>query len=336
MLDQFGEPPILAGSGPLCNARAAYNSHMPKEYLERDLARYGPDQSQEVPVGLEQAYAYCRQLAAGHYENFTVASFLMPQHLRQHFCVLYAYCRWADDLADEIQPRERALALLDWWEKELNSLFEPDKTSANGRHPVFIALASTIEEFDLPRQPLVDLLIAFRQDQAKTRYETFAELLNYCQYSANPVGRLVLYLGRCHSEETARLSDSICTGLQLANFWQDVARDFQSGRIYLPQEDLRRFGYPENEFSSLTATDSFRELLKFQVDRAERFLRDGIPLVPLVSQDLRLPVRLFLDGGLAIIAAIRRQRYDVWSRRPTVGKGTRLWLLARAFLRRNS
>lgn len=287
-------------------------------------------------MGLEQAHAYCRQLAARHYENFTVASFLMPRHLRQHFCNLYAYCRWADDLADEIQPREKALALLDWWEKELNSLFQPDKTGVKARHPVFLALAGTIPEFDLPRQPLADLLIAFRQDQAKTRYETFAELLHYCQNSANPVGRLVLYLGRCHSGETARLSDSICTGLQLANFWQDVARDFQHGRIYLPQEDLLRFGYPDEEFSTRTATNSFRDLLTFEVDRAEQFLREGAPLVRRVSQDLRLPVRLFLEGGLAIIAAIRRQRYDVWSRRPTVGKGTRLWLVAKALLWRNS
>ena len=183
--------------------------------------------------------------AAGrrHYENFTVASRLLPRRLRQHVCNIYAYCRWADDLADEIGDPQRSLALLDWWETQLRDCYD-----GRAAHPVFIALSETIRKFDIPAEPFLDLLVAFRQDQRVTRYETIDQVLEYCRCSANPVGRLVLYLGRCHTPERARLSDSICTGLQLANFCQDVARDWDRGRIYLPQADCRRFGYDEAVF----------------------------------------------------------------------------------------
>ncbi|MBC7857035.1 MAG: squalene/phytoene synthase family protein [Pirellulaceae bacterium] len=199
-----------------------------------------------------------------------------------------------------------------------------------------MALAETVHEFSLPPGLLLDLLSAFRQDRTKIRYATFEELLDYCRRSANPVGRLVLHLGYCHNEETARLSDSISTGLQLANFWQDVKRDRDQGRVYLPREDLERFGLDEQCLSRQPTDGRFQALVEFEVDRAGQFLLAGEPLVKLVSPQLRVSVRLFMDGGLAILAAIRRQGYDVWSRRPIVSKWTKLGLLARAYWRRTS
>lgn len=304
-----------------------------KAYLRADLAKYGPEVRKAPACSLEEARAYCRRLARAHYENFSVSHFLLPKALRQHFCNLYAYCRWSDDLADEIAGEEESLELLSWWESQVAAL---DDGGTISRHPVFVALAETVREFSLPREPLLDLLSAFRQDRIKSRYTTLDELLDYCRRSANPVGRLVLHLGRCHNEETAQLSDSICTGLQLANFWQDVRRDYDLGRIYLPREDLDRFGCEETQFASHPDPEPFRDLIRFEVDRTEEFLRAGEPLVDLVSPQLRVSVRLFIGGGLAILAAIRRQGYDVWSRRPAVSTWTKLGLLARAYLRRNS
>lgn len=285
-----------------------------------ELERYGPEAKVEPPTP-QESRRYCQRLAESHYENFTVASRLLPRGLRQHVCNVYAYCRWADDLADEIGDPQRSLALLDWWEGQLDACY-----SGKAVHPVFVALAETIREFDIPREPFGDLLTAFRQDQRTTRYETFDELLGYCRCSADPVGRLVLYLGRCCTPERARRSDSICTGLQLANFWQDVARDWARGRIYLPLADCRRFGFDEADFARQEADDRFRRLLAFEVDRAERHLLDGLPLAAEMPRGLRLPVALFAQGGLVTLKAIRRQDYDVWTRRPTVSKLDKLRL----------
>jgi squalene synthase HpnC len=294
--------------------------------LAAELVRYGP-QSHGPVLTLADAQAYCRRLAQSHYENFTVATRLFPQHLRQHLCNVYAYCRWADDLADESGDAARSLELLDWWERQLDAMYGGQAT-----HPVFVALAETVREFDLPKQPLADLLVAFRRDQMQTRYETFTELLDYCHYSANPVGRIVLALGRDLDGENAKLSDQICTGLQLANFCQDVRRDYERGRNYLPQELCRRQGWDEAKFAAGRCNDEFRQLLKLLVDRADDMLLAGRPLVERVGRDLRLPVRVFIGGGRAILAAIRRARYDVWTSRPTVGRWTKLWLLAEAKL----
>jgi squalene synthase HpnC len=294
----------------------------------RDLELYGPQSRAVKPLSPRRSRRYCRRLARRHYENFTVASLLLPWRLRQHFYNIYAYCRWADDLADEPGDPKRSLALLDWWEQHLHACYRGQTV-----HPVFIALAATIHKFDIPADPFVDLLVAFRQDQRVRRYEDFGQLLNYCRYSANPVGWLVLYLGRCHTPERVQMADSICTGLQLANFCQDVAADWDRGRIYLPAADRRRFGVDEEMFAARRCNEPFRRLLAAEVDQAEGYLRRGLPLVPLMPPELQLDVALFVHGGLAILRAIRRQDYDVWTARPKVTKREKLCLLANCWWR---
>ena len=289
------------------------------------LAKFGPAAGQRAP-SLAEAQEYCRRLARSHYENFTVASWSLPSELRRHFYNIYAYCRWSDDLADETSGGAESLELLDWWQSQLDDCYRGIAT-----HPVFVALRPTIDEFEIPIDPFRDLLIAFRQDQNCKRYETFNQLLEYCRNSAYPVGRLVLHLARCHDDQRGALSDSICTGLQLANFWQDVARDYDVGRIYLPQESCRAMGYEESMFAAHMFNSQFRQLLKSEVDRAESYLRGGEPLVSLVPHSIRLDVRLFIDGGLAILNAIRRIDYNVWRRRPEVNKFTKLRLLLKAW-----
>ena len=291
--------------------------------LAADLELYGPGSRQPNRLSPGQSRKYCRRLSGSHYENFTVASRLLPRRLRQHFSNVYAYSRWADDLADESRSPEESLALLDWWEGQLRACYE-------GRtdHPVFIALEETIRQFEIPIDPFVDLLVAFRQDQRVTRYETHEQLLEYCRYSANPVGGLVLYLGGCHDAERAQLSDSVCTGLQLANFWQDVAEDWDRGRIYLPQARCRRFGYEEAMFARREYNEGFRQLMAAEVSEAEGWLRRGLPLVERVPSWMQLQVALYVHGGLSILEAIRRQNYDVWSRRPVVSKLQKIGLVA--------
>ena len=290
--------------------------------FNRDLALYGPDAKIPKPLRPRQGRRYCRRLARRHYENFTVVSWLLPGRLRQHFYNVYAYCRWADDLADEPGDPQRSLALLDWWEKELRECY-----AGKTRHPVFVALADTIQRYSIPIDPFIDLLVAFRQDQRVRRYEDMGQLTQYCRYSANPVGRLILYLGKCHTPERAQLADSICTGLQLANFWQDVARDWEMGRVYLPQADRSRFSYDDEMFARREVNDAFRRLIAAEVDLAEGHLLAGLPLIRWMPPELQLDVALFLHGGLAILRAIRQQNYDVWTSRPAISKKTKLRLL---------
>ena len=296
--------------------------------LAAELAQWGPSGG-APPPSLAEAEAYCRKLATTHYENFSVVSWLFPRHLHQHLCNVYAYCRWADDLADEIDSPAAALCLLDWWETQLDD--------ASARHPVFIALRETIRQKELPLQPFRNLLRAFRQDQRQTKYANWEELQSYCRHSADPVGRIVLHLGASSSAENEALSDSICTGLQLINFCQDVRRDLEKHRIYLPREEREKFGWDDERFYQFAAVkppqpapNSFRQLLKAQVERAEGLIRAGQPLIKKVHRDLRLPVKLFISGGLAIAQAIRQQRYDVWVRRPVVSRWRKFLLLARA------
>lgn len=301
---------------------------MPPASFAAELELYGPCAREQKQPSRRASRRYCRRLAHRHYENFTVASLLLPRRLRRHFYHVYAYCRWADDLADETGDPGKSLALLQWWEDQLYECFK-----GAARHPVFVALAETVEQFAIPPDPFVDLLVAFRQDQRIARYETFDQLLGYCRYSANPVGRLVLYLGGCHTEERQRLADSITTGLQLANFWQDVARDWDRRRIYLPLADCCRFGYDESMFARREFNESFRRLLAAEVSEAEGWLRRGLPLVGMVPRELRVDVALFIQGGLAILEAIRRQGFDVWSKRPVVSRFEKLRLLAKCWWR---
>lgn len=295
-----------------------------------ELARHGPaGEAQRPAPTVEESFAYCRRLARTHYENFVVASRLLPRPLRQHFANVYAYCRWSDDLADETASREESLALLDWWEGQLDGCY-----AGRATHPVFVALRHTIVKFDIPQEPFRDLLSAFRQDQSVDRYETFADLLDYCRRSANPVGRLVLYLGRSHDDERGRLADSICTGLQLANFWQDVAQDWRRGRIYVPLEDCRRFGCDEADFAAGRSHAALERLLEFQVVRAEQWLRAGLPLVEDLPRWLAGDIWLITHGGLKVLAKIRSVRFDVWSRRPKVSRWDQTRLFAGYLLRR--
>ena len=296
---------------------------MPTVSFAAELERFGPGAGQSPVLTPGESRRYCRRLARSHYENFTVASRLLPRRLKQHFFNIYAYCRWADDLADETHDSAQSLRLLDWWEQQLRECYR-----GRTAHPVFVALSDTIRQFGIPPNPFANLLVAFRQDQRVHRYETFDQLLEYCRYSANPVGRLVLYLGACHDERRGQLADQISTGLQLANFWQDVARDWDRGRIYLPQVRCRRFGYDESMFAQREANDAFRRLLANEVAETEGWLRRGLALVDLVPRPLRLDIALFAHGGLAILNAIRRQDYDVWSARPVVSKVEKLRLAA--------
>jgi squalene synthase HpnC len=272
-----------------------------------------------------EALAYCRQLSESHYENFHVVSRFLPKALRPHFHAIYAYCRISDDLGDEVGDCSAALALLDLWGRELDACFE-----GRARHPVFVALAETIRACAIPKEPFADLLTAFRQDQTVTRYETMQDVLGYCRYSANPVGRLVLYACGEVNEENFRLSDATCTALQLANFWQDVRVDFAKGRVYLPQDDMRRFGVSDETIAAGIATPGFRALLRHEVDFARDLFEDGLPLIQRVHRDLAVDLDLFSRGGLEILRAIERQDFDVLSERPAISKRSKLALALRA------
>jgi squalene synthase HpnC len=274
---------------------------------------------------LGQAQSYCRRLARTHYENFSVATWFLPKKLRQHFYNVYAYCRISDDLGDEVEDADASLELLDQWETELIACYR-----GNPRHPVFVALAETVEKFDIPQQTFADLLTAFRQDQRVTRYETFDDVVGYCRYSANPVGHLVLFLCGYRDAERQTLSDYTCTALQLANFWQDVSVDYTKGRIYLPLEDLRRFNVSEEDIAAGRNTAQFCDLMHFEVDRAFDWFERGLPLIDKVDHELAIDLELFSRGGQEILSAIESQGYNVLGRRPKISKLRKLALVARA------
>jgi len=276
---------------------------------------------------MDEAREYCARLARSHYENFSVASWFLPAPLRQHFFNVYAYCRISDDLGDEVGDPTASLQLLDQWETELNACYD-----GSPRHPVFVALAETVRTFEIPKQEFADLLTAFRQDQTVTRYQAFNDLLGYCRYSANPVGHLVLYLCGYKDRERQLLSDYTCTALQLANFWQDLSADYAKGRIYLPLEDLRRFGVSEAVIRHDENTEPFCALLKFEVERAREWFAQGLPLIGKVNRELAIDLELFSRGGQEILNAIERQNYAVLGRRPSISKTRNLALVARAAL----
>jgi len=280
-----------------------------------------------VAPSLEEAQAYCQRLARSHYENFSVATWFLPRRLQQHFFNVYAYCRISDDLGDEAGDQALALRLLGEWEAELQACY-----GSGARHPVFVALTETVRACQIPQHEFSDLLRAFRQDQFTPRYETFDDLLGYCKYSANPVGHLVLYVCGYRDEERQKLSDFTCTALQLANFWQDVVIDYAKGRIYLPLEDLRRYRVGEDDIAQRRATPAFIEMMRFEVERARDWFRQGLPLVKAVDRELAIDLELFSRGGQEILNAIERQGFDVLRRRPVISKPRKLVLVLRAAL----
>ena len=280
-----------------------------------------------VAPSLAEARQYCRKLATNHYENFSVATWFLPKRLRQHFYNVYAYCRISDDLGDEVGDTRASLQLLNAWQQELEACY-----AGSPKHPVFVALSETVQAFEIPKHEFSDLLTAFRQDQTVTRYKSFDDLLGYCNNSANPVGHLVLYLCGYKDSERQLLSDFTCTALQLANFWQDVSVDYAKGRIYLPLEDLHRFAVSEDDIAHQRNTSAFVEMMKFEVERAREWFRQGLPLIQKVSRELAVDIELFSRGGQEILNAIEAQGFAVLGRRPVISKPRKLALVARAAL----
>jgi len=287
-----------------------------------------PAQFVRDPEALNRAWprsdarAYTRWLATRHYENFHVVSFLLPRRLHQDFYNVYAYCRWADDLGDEIGDRAESLRLLEWWGGELDAMYRGRAT-----HPVFVALDETVQRFQIPRQPFAELIRAFVQDQTVTRYANWAELFDYCRSSANPVGRLVLYLCGYSDAERQRLADATCTALQLANFWQDVTVDLLKDRVYIPLEVLERNGSSVEDLNARRFTPGFREAMREIVGKARELFIEGLPLVGMVERRLALDLDLFSRGGLAVLDKIERQDYDVLRARPAITRFERARLL---------
>jgi squalene synthase HpnC len=282
----------------------------------------------EKTYSVGEAEAYTRWLATHHYENFHVVSVLLPKRLHQDFYNVYAYCRWADDLGDETGDRAESLRLLGWWREELDAMY-------GGRvsHPVFVALQPTVRKYEIPRQPFADLIQAFVQDQTVTRYRNWEELFGYCRCSANPVGRLVLYL--CGYSDAGRqtLSDATCTALQLANFWQDVTVDLLKDRVYIPLEVMERHDYAVEDLFARRFTPAFREVMREIVAKARTLFLEGRPLVQQVSPRLSLDIDLFSRGGMKVLDKIEEQDYDVLAARPSVSKGDRVLLLLRSLAR---
>ena len=271
---------------------------------------------------LEESHAYTRWLATHHYENFHVVSFLLPKRLHQDFYNVYSYCRWADDLGDEMGDRDESLRLLEWWRAELDAMYQGRAT-----HPVFVALIPTVEKYGIPQQPFADLIEAFVQDQTVTRYANWDELFGYCRNSANPVGRLVLYLCGYSDPQRQRLSDATCTALQLANFWQDVTVDLLKDRVYIPLDIIQRRGYTVDELFAHRFTPAFREVMREIVEKARGLFLEGLPLNGMVNRRLALDLDLFSRGGLQVLRKIEQQGYDVLGARPAVSKGERALLL---------
>jgi squalene synthase HpnC len=291
---------------------------------EIDITRHAP----QPGCSPEEAQKYTRWLATHHYENFNVVSWLLPKALHQHFYNVYAYCRWADDLGDEVPNPQRALELLSWWEHELDVCYEGKPS-----HPVFVALRETIVAKDIPKQPFADLLKAFRQDQTVKRYPDWNSVLGYCVYSANPVGRLVLYLCGYRDEGRQRLSDATCTALQLANFWQDVSRDLDIGRIYIPLDAAAAQGLTETDIFERRFDERYVRLMKDLIGRTRALFTQGMPLAKMVDGRLSVDLEMFTRGGVAVLEAIESRGYDTLHQRPAVSKVKQASLLGRTLVK---
>jgi len=280
------------------------------------------------PYNLDAAYAYCAEITEAHYENFPVASFFLPQEKRPYIQAIYAFSRIADDYADELNiPREERLEKLNDWEEKLHQCYE-----GNADHPVFIALKDTVNRNDIPIGPLKDLLTAFKRDVVQNRYETFEDLLSYCKCSANPVGRLVLMIFNYRDEKLFDLSDCICTALQLTNFWQDVRVDREKDRLYIPIEDMRRYGYSPDNWKDGIFNDGFRKLLKYEVERTREMFYKGAELPSLVAKDLQLELKLIWFGGMEILWMIEKNRCDVINSRPQFNTFNKFKIFLRGFI----
>jgi len=288
-------------------------------------------QSQEAMAAcysIPEAEAYTRWLATHHYENFHVVSFLLPKRLHQDFYTIYSFCRWADDLGDEIGDKQESLRLLAWWREQLEEMYRGKAT-----HPVFVALRGAVDRHAIEKKPFADLIRAFIQDQTVSRYQNYEELFEYCRYSANPVGLLVLQLCGYTDPERRRLSDATCTALQLANFWQDVTVDLEKDRIYIPLDVLQRHGSGVEEVFARKATPAFRAAMREVVDRAQELFEQGLPLTETVDRRLSLDPDLFSRGGMRVLGKIRERHYDVLSGRPAISRGERVRLLFGAMAR---
>ncbi|MGI8741461.1 MAG: squalene synthase HpnC [Bryobacteraceae bacterium] len=293
----------------------------PKEFVHSEAAL-----SDTYTIG--QAEEYTRWLATRHYENFHVVSFLLPKRLHQDFYNVYSFCRWADDLGDEMGDPGESLKLLAWWRSELEAMYRGEV-----KHPVFVALRGTARKHALPMELFSDLIAAFIQDQTTTRYQTWDQLFGYCRNSANPVGRLVLRLCGYADAERDRLSDATCTALQLANFWQDVTIDLEKDRVYLPLEVMERHGYTLDDLKAGRFTPQFREAMREAVGVARKLFLEGLPLTRTVDRRLSLDLNLFSRGGMRVLKKIERQDYNVLAKRPSISKLERIGLLCSACFR---
>src|SRR5689334_13388074 len=270
----------------------------------------------------EEGQAYTRWLATHHYENFHVVSFLLPKRLHQDFYNVYSYCRWADDLGDEIGDTQESLRHLDWWRSELDAMY-----AGRATHPVYAALMPTVEKYGIPRQPFSDLIDAFVQDQTVTRYRDWDGVFGYCKNSANPVGRLVLYLCGYSDPARQKLSDATCTALQLANFWQDVTVDLLKDRVYIPLDVMDRHSYPLQDLYAHRFTPAFRDVMHEIVAKARELFLEGLPLSGMVDRRLAIDLDLFSRGGMRVLEKIEQQGYDVLRARPAISKMERVGLL---------
>lgn len=302
--------------------KAGFESITTDTLIDRD--------EQSYPSSIGHAFEYCEKITRAHYENFPVASRFIPASKRPYVAAIYAFARTADDFADEGDiPAQERLSKLDDWEEKLDRCCEGEASD-----PIFIALAETVSRCGIPKKPLADLVTAFRMDVTRSRFSTFHELLDYCTHSADPVGRLVLYIFSSATDRTMGFSDNICTALQLANFWQDVSVDWKKGRLYLPLEDLQRFGYTENDLAMGIYDERFRNLLKYQVDRTKRYFESGRPLLAEAPNDLKFELRLTWFGGQTILNKIEQAEYDVLNRRHVITSLDEAGIFLKAIVRR--
>lgn len=264
---------------------------------------------------VSEAFDHCLQIARGHYENFPVASIAIPAKQRPHVAAVYAFARTADDFADEAPFEAVRMAKLKEWEGHLKDMEE-----GKAEHPIFIALAETIRTFSIPVSLFYDLLTAFKMDVIVNRYEDFEQVLHYCRYSANPVGRIMLYVMGYPAPKFMEYSDAICTALQLANFWQDISVDLEKNRVYLPKEDFAPFNYSEPELFKREYNENFRRLIVFEVERTMALFERGKPLCSKIPGRFGFELRLTWLGGVKILKKILRLKGDVLNQRPKLGK----------------